>query len=65
MVYKSKIAKRQKDDFEYIREYVKNNDLKGLARAVQKKAKQINQRFYRIEKKNKVYLNHHMHIEEQ
>lgn len=50
MVYKSKIAKRQKDDFEYIREYVKNNDLKGLARAVQKKAKQINQRFYRIEK---------------
>lgn len=50
MVYKSKIAKRQKDDFEYIREYVKNNDLKGLAQAVQKKAKQINQRFYRIEK---------------
>lgn len=50
MVYKSKIAKRQKDDFEYIREYVKNNDLKGLARVVQKKAKQINQRFYRIEK---------------
>lgn len=50
MVYKSKIAKRQKDDFEYIREYVKNNDLKGLARLVQKKAKQINQRLYRIEK---------------
>jgi hypothetical protein len=50
MVYKSKIAKRQKDDFEYIREYVKNNDLKGLARTVQKKAKQINQRLYRIEK---------------
>lgn len=50
MVYKSKIAKRQKDDFEYIREYVKNNDLKGLARVVQKKAKQINQRLYRIEK---------------
>lgn len=50
MVYKSKIAKRQKDDFEYIREYVKNNDLKGLARSVQKKAKQINQRLYRIEK---------------
>lgn len=50
MVYKSKIAKRQKDDFEYIREYVKNNDLKGLAREVQKKAKQINQRLYRIEK---------------
>lgn len=51
MVYKSKIAKRQKEDFEYIREYVKNNDLKGLAREVQKKAKQINQRLYRIEKK--------------
>ena len=50
MVYKSKIAKRQKDDFEYIREYVKNNDLKGLAREVQKKAKQINQRLYRIKK---------------
>lgn len=50
MVYKSKIAKRQKDDFEYIRKYVKNNDLKGLAREVQKKAKQINQRLYRIEK---------------
>jgi hypothetical protein len=50
MVYKSKIAKRQKDDFEYIREYVKNNDLKGLAQTVQKKAKQINQRLYRIEK---------------
>lgn len=50
MVYKSKIAKRQKEDFEYIREYVKNNDLKGLAREVQKKAKQINQRLYRIEK---------------
>lgn len=50
MVYKSKIAKRQKDDFEYIREYVKKNDLRGLAREVQKKAKQINQRLYRIEK---------------
>lgn len=50
MVYKSKIAKRQKDDFEYIRKYVKKNDLRGLAREVQKKAKQINQRLYRIEK---------------
>lgn len=50
MVYKSKIAKRQKDDFEYIRKYVKKNDLRGLAREVQKKAKKINQRLYRIEK---------------
>nr|DAK52562.1 MAG TPA: hypothetical protein [Caudoviricetes sp.] len=50
MVYKSKIAKRQKDDFEYIRKYVKKNDLRGLAREVQKKAKQINQRLYRIKK---------------
>lgn len=50
MVYKSKIAKRQKDDFEYIRDYVKNYDIKGLAREVQKKAKQVNQRLYRIEK---------------
>lgn len=50
MVYKSKISKRQKDDFEYIRKYVKKNDLRGLAREVQKKAKQINQRLYRIEK---------------
>lgn len=50
MVYKSKIAKRQKDDFDYIRKYVKKNDLRGLAREVQKKAKQINQRLYRIEK---------------
>ena len=50
MVYKSKIAKRQKDDFEYIRKYVKDHDLKGLAREVQKRARQINQRLYRIEK---------------
>lgn len=50
MVYRSRIARQKKDDFYYIRQYVRKGDMKGLAKVVQSRAKQINQRFYRIEK---------------
>ena len=50
MVYRSRIARQKKDDFDYIRQYVRRGDMKGLAKVVQARAKQINQRLYRIEK---------------